>query len=1301
MTREHRARSEPQAGPLFRLGLFYLVFVVYGSLVPLDFREVPLAEAWSGFLGLPWADKGPFSWTDAITNVLLYAPLGLLGRGILAARGRGGGLSGAILTWLGCVALSAAIEFTQTFTVSRTPLFGDIVTNALGAALGLLLWPLARPGLLGLLAHFSALTGQLCPSLAAARLPAALGLAPYLGLLAWASGWLGAPWLPLPQALDRLAAVPLTPFYQDYFADIGFALRSVALVLAAFVPLGVGVWAGRRRATLGRTLLWRAAYSGMLVDAVLESGKLFQASRQPDYSDLLFAALGAALGALLACRYGTARPAPALVPMAPPESNPATVRAVSGGRGLGGPLLAAGALAAALAGLWDQPFARIPLAGAALLYVLLLVRQPQAWLVLVPALLPVLDLAPWSGRFFFDEFDLMLLLTLAVGYSRRHTGPRSRPRLPPGVASGLGLYGVLYIASLATALLPLAPPDLNAFAHPYSPYNPLRVAKGFFWALALLPLLLRQAREGIPVARLFTLGMTLGLAGEILAVLWERAVFPGLADVTRDFRAAGLMSSMNVGGSHIEAYLVLVLPFLAAYVAQQRTRWAAATAMALLLGGLYAQAVTFARGGYVATALVLLVLGAGWLLRGRPEARRRAMPYILAAGLLAGLVVAPILGGQFAQARLAQTSHDAGVRLAHWQQALDMRDADWWHALFGMGPGRYPVTYFFRSAPAMRPASFGYIDLGGHNALSLGAGTPLYVEQKVPVSHHVTYRLEISARQTSGNAKLNVMLCERTFFDSFGCASSTFALTSQWQNYQEELALNWPEGWGRPVTLSLENAGPGSVAEIQHIALLDPERHDVVSNGDFARGADRWYFSVFDHLAWHIKNLWVDVLFAQGWLGLAAFALLLGQGLVRITGRFLRGGDLFDLAILAGLLGFMTVGGVDSLFDAPRLTLLFFLTLLLGQLARDGGARTPATRPAAEPVAAAAAQSAEFEALADPTERAAPAAPKRRSMAPWRDLAWSAGLLAALALAVPFVPGMPYNARQLIYPSSPVVSAVAFSLFWFWFAGVPALLARQLDQQRNWSRAYLLAVPVHAAVAAWLLMQAAPSRNYHDIAGYPILGWPLPFDLETLARLTALFSVISLLLTVGAWIARALATRRLHAGAGALAAVAVPILALGHWIVIEKAATDNLVELMAGGGGLLSDTALSLCVVLLGTVGSLMARLAVGRGLKATTTLAWACVALPLSFGLLQLGTDTDIFKYGRHFSALQFLLSADRAHLASGAELAIRYGLAYCGGLAALAFAQRPWVGMASAQRPARRKRRARSGTPRDLPVE
>jgi O-antigen ligase len=72
----------------------------------------------------------------------------------------------------------------------------------------------------------------------------------------------------------------------------------------------------------------------------------------------------------------------------------------------------------------------------------------------------------------------------------------------------------------------------------------------------------------------------------------------------------------------------------------------------------------------------------------------------------------------------------------------------------------------------------------------------------------------------------------------------------------------------------------------------------------------------------------VQIFFEQGLAGLLAFGILVVIALARLTASAWRG-DLFATTLLAALGGFLLVGLFDSLFDAPRLTALFFLLLFL------------------------------------------------------------------------------------------------------------------------------------------------------------------------------------------------------------------------------------------------------------------------------------------------------------------------------------------------------------------------------------
>jgi VanZ family protein len=65
-------------------------------------------------------------------NVLVFVPAGLLLCAALPGVGR-------LLVWLMCVAMSVAVEAVQVFLPDRQPTPVDVVMNALGAAIGVLL----------------------------------------------------------------------------------------------------------------------------------------------------------------------------------------------------------------------------------------------------------------------------------------------------------------------------------------------------------------------------------------------------------------------------------------------------------------------------------------------------------------------------------------------------------------------------------------------------------------------------------------------------------------------------------------------------------------------------------------------------------------------------------------------------------------------------------------------------------------------------------------------------------------------------------------------------------------------------------------------------------------------------------------------------------------------------------------------------------------------------------------------------------------------------------------------------------
>jgi hypothetical protein len=138
----------------------------------------------------------------------------------------------------------------------------------------------------------------------------------------------------------------------------------------------------------------------------------------------------------------------------------------------------------------------------------------------------------------------------------------------------------------------------------------------------------------------------------------------------------------------------------------------------------------------------------------------------------------------------------------------------------------------------------------------------------------------------------------------------------------------------RPIQLTFYNGnGLGKLVDVDNVQLLDETGTNILVNGDFNKGSDFWFFATEKHNPWHIFNFWIHLLFDLGWLGSIAFSLLFAKALYILCRRLLRA-DIFACVLLSSFSGFMVVGFVDSPFDAPRLTLLFFLLLFIALMRR-------------------------------------------------------------------------------------------------------------------------------------------------------------------------------------------------------------------------------------------------------------------------------------------------------------------------------------------------------------------------------
>lgn len=137
------------------LFLFYVAFVIYGSLVPLQYVYIPFDYAVEQFFNIRFLNLGVTSRADWVANGLLFIPLTFLW---LASFWREKhNIFNALLVFIALffsVALPLAIEFTQLYFPARTVSQNDIMAEAIGGVIGIISWFFLKQ-------HFMALISQL------------------------------------------------------------------------------------------------------------------------------------------------------------------------------------------------------------------------------------------------------------------------------------------------------------------------------------------------------------------------------------------------------------------------------------------------------------------------------------------------------------------------------------------------------------------------------------------------------------------------------------------------------------------------------------------------------------------------------------------------------------------------------------------------------------------------------------------------------------------------------------------------------------------------------------------------------------------------------------------------------------------------------------------------------------------------------------------------------------------------------------------------------------------------------------
>lgn len=596
------------------------------------------------------------------------------------------------------------------------------------------------------------------------------------------------------------------------------------------------------------------------------------------------------------------------------------------------------------------PVAQVWLAAGFAGYAIILIKYPRAWLVMVPAAMPALDLGFFSGWFFFEEFDALVLVTLAVLLWRC---PLSREDFRLGRPLGLVvlLLCVSYGASAAIPLVPWPAIDGNSFASYYSPFNALRVAKGFLWPLLLLPHLNQALRVDQTTGKLFGFGLVAGLFAMSVVALYEHWLFVGFFNFGHEYRIIGPFSSMHTGDGHIDLWLASTIPLIAAIFVDRWNRFLRLGAVGVACLSFYILLATASRGPFIATAAALFVLICAfvlvWARRGKIWRTALLVPMLVVLGL--GALVPFVLPTELG-ARFKSTGRDAQARLDHFREALEFRDSRPQTQILGMGLGMFPRTYQQRRAHFHTLARYSFDGPPGRRYLTLSSGDNLYVSQKIDAKANTPYLFSFNYRTSETKFQVTAAICEKWLLHSRVCSWHSFRLKptgGKWRNFTTQINTNkvgLPPGRigalsAPPIRLALFTQGaPGGVS-LDDLALVTADGTNLVRNGDFSGNNDHWFWTVDNHLPWHTKNMAVNVLFDQGWLGIAGVSLLILLALAGLIRAVFQSRP-EAVPWLGALTGYLVNGLVVSPFDQPRLAMLLYLICFFVILKFFRGTRT-------------------------------------------------------------------------------------------------------------------------------------------------------------------------------------------------------------------------------------------------------------------------------------------------------------------------------------------------------------------------
>jgi len=300
----------------------------------------------------------------------------------------------------------------------------------------------------------------------------------------------------------------------------------------------------------------------------------------------------------------------------------------------------------------DFPTFGYGLIGVGIAYFFVLFFIPRLWLIVLPLAMVCLDLATYTGRFLFNEYDLLFLVTIAFGLL---SGKFSLSGIKPGWPIWLiGSYCIVVLSGFSAWNVFIAPPEAIDSNPYYLPEYGYKVIKGMLWALMLVPIwfnLLQQDRHKTLSWLVF--GQCITAFMLVFVILWERGtlgvilsggpwyhIVSSLLDLSSSYRTTGIFSDMHTGGEVVDGVILLLLPTVLYGISQGASHTLRVLSLIAFASLAYCTMVGFTRATYVSFFMGIVTFVVLYILSHRREGTlMKGVPYGLLA--MTAVVVFP------------------------------------------------------------------------------------------------------------------------------------------------------------------------------------------------------------------------------------------------------------------------------------------------------------------------------------------------------------------------------------------------------------------------------------------------------------------------------------------------------------------------------------------------------------------------------------------------------------------------------------------------------------------------------------